>query len=1030
MTTRAWMIPALCLAWLIGHFGWRMAVPQSCHDHQISGTHALVGGKDEAAPVYFRRTFHASQAPRHAWLQVIGEDRLDVYVNGEWLGGGAQSGLPVATLLDITSSVTAGRNVIAIRTQNSTKGGTARVSVDGEVELSGERIALAGDEQWRTSQEWERDAAYWFETKFDDGHWQSARPIAKRMEYGVPMPPGSVKVGRRGGWVASQDGGRFAMRREFELGAPWDAWLRVTGACSYRLAVNGEVVDQQEENASPVSPAGAVERTYDLTPLMHRGRNVLALAVESETGAAKLLVDAQATDVGGGVQELHSDSAWMYSNDWPADWYAMRTSATSWHSALASPGDQGANPAAVEREPVAIALSWGRLLVDVSGRVALAGIAACLLCWLRAQIGKRRAPAGKVALDEASARRFDVACAPAALFLVAAWIISLDSRIAAQSVYRWWALAGAMAVGAGAMLAGKVAADRARRGFASESSNAPSWRLERVAVAAALVVGFGIRAWGIGDPLSADEMSVFRASKGFIERGFPSVEVHPDMPIAYVATSELVYLPTALVALVSDDPNTVVRVPAALWGTATILLIWMAGRRLFGPGVGLTAMAVYALAPTCVQMSNFGRYFSQLQFFALLTVWQFHELVSRKEEIRGAKLWGTAASFVAMFLSWEASALLAPGMILAALLARRERLRSMVINPKVWLAVLMVGSVVVLQDGHRGIQQAQRLAYGTGASDVSITMMWRYPGFEPLYYIWQSSWTRDALLPMVGLAGAVLVATRHGWRRPTRTLLIVFGCTAMLQSMLLPVRAWRYSYHLTPLMILAASAAACAGARWLGRRSAVRRSSATPATERAFGGFGNWVSAAWVVALVWLSSAFATRQDELTSFRVAGSGLADYKFPDMQSPSEFLRRELREGDVVLASGPHVVDELLPRKADYWPQTRLHLQAVLDDHRTLPLHRLAGTVMVPTLEELDGIFARHERIWFLSVPSFDAKLNHDSVTAYLRDRMSVVREDFSSQLLYFGDEHRPASQRLKDRAALTRARVYTPPAEWW
>jgi len=34
--------------------------------------------------------------------------------------------------------------------------------------------------------------------------------------------------------------------------------------------------------------------------------------------------------------------------------------------------------------------------------------------------------------------------------------------------------------------------------------------------------------------------------------------------------------------------------------------------------------------------------------------------------------------------------------------------------------------------------------------------MWRYPipgVFQPWYYIWQSSWTQDALLPLLGLLG-------------------------------------------------------------------------------------------------------------------------------------------------------------------------------------------------------------------------------------------------------------------------------------
>ena len=47
------------------------------------------------------------------------------------------------------------------------------------------------------------------------------------------------------------------------------------------------------------------------------------------------------------------------------------------------------------------------------------------------------------------------------------------------------------------------------------------------------------------------------------------------------------------------------------------------GRRMFHTPIGLVAATVYAFSPTCIAMSTFGRYFTQLQFLAVLTIYFF-----------------------------------------------------------------------------------------------------------------------------------------------------------------------------------------------------------------------------------------------------------------------------------------------------------------------------------------------------------------------------------------------------------------------
>src|SRR5207249_3879909 len=126
-------------------------------------------------------------------------------------------------------------------------------------------------------------------------------------------------------------------------------------------------------------------------------------------------------------------------------------------------------------------------------------------------------------------------------------------------------------------------------------------------------------------------------------------------------------------------------------------LLFHVGRRLFATPVGLLAAAIYTFAPVCISMSNYGRYFSQLQLFVLLTVYFFWLTIHGTGPINRRALWLTTLSFLGLFLTWEASALIAPGMVAAALVHRRGHLRPILCTPAVWAAMIVVVLAVVLQ---------------------------------------------------------------------------------------------------------------------------------------------------------------------------------------------------------------------------------------------------------------------------------------------------------------------------------------------
>jgi hypothetical protein len=149
-------------------------------------------------------------------------------------------------------------------------------------------------------------------------------------------------------------------------------------------------------------------------------------------------------------------------------------------------------------------------------------------------------------------------------------------------------------------------------------------------------------------------------------------------------------------------------------------------------------------------------------------------------------------------------------------------------------------------------------------------------------------------------------------------------------------------------------------------------------------------------------------------------------------PAAFLNRNAEPTDIVLGTQPYLLDHHLNRASDglkqldqdstLWLQTRLHLQAVLDDVRPLPLNRRDGTAMVANLDSLTALFAKSKRIWFIAEKGHFNRLNLDEVDAFLRQHMDVVYEDSEAVVLLRDTQHRPAALRNRDERTLLGAQT--------
>ena len=581
----------------------------------------------------------------------------------------------------------------------------------------------------------------------------------------------------------------------------------MTATSSYRLALNGILLDEQEDQSGTTVPVPVVRRTYDITPTIQRGANRLSLLLMSNAGPPHVRVDAEVEDDAGHRLCLETDEQWVGRAGLPPDWLEPDGNTDPDQlPCLVEVGDMGIPPWQPGRATVAVEIPPDEAARRIACQLALIlGLAAVTL------LGCRLASRALADAGEVRPGRIPIVylpLVPATLAIACGLIATYDPRIARQEIYqaRWVLLALASVPLQWGLLAlrrskrpslrrcGPIArrpgeparrpkpplpdAGRIAQGRRPEVPEPAAegripgrrWRLAGAGLVLGLMlVGSWLRLRDIAaEPLHTDEVTVLRSALGLLERGFPSIIIDRKLPIYYICGSELETVGPALASLIFRDDCLVSRLPAACWGIATIPLIYWVGRHLFGPCVGLIAAGLYTFAATPIQMANFGRYPSQLQFFTLLTVSSYWRTIRGTGRVDRRGLAVTTAGFLGMFFSWEASALIAPGMVLAALVQRRRSVSALLVDPAVWAALLVALTAIFLQFGHGALQQAKYLLYGTGWADVKLTPMWRYPFFDLWRPVWEASWSLDTFLLAVGLSGAVLAAARGRYRRPVR----------------------------------------------------------------------------------------------------------------------------------------------------------------------------------------------------------------------------------------------------------------------
>jgi hypothetical protein len=130
-----WLIVA-AFAGAVGHLGWHAHIgPALTPSFRVEEAGPVLAAPDPEAPqLYLRHALFLGQRPVHAWIQLLGQDQLQLVVNGRHVDKAEHPGFGVAVVADLTPYLRTGHNVIAIAVRQASLRHRPVVSVKGPLE--------------------------------------------------------------------------------------------------------------------------------------------------------------------------------------------------------------------------------------------------------------------------------------------------------------------------------------------------------------------------------------------------------------------------------------------------------------------------------------------------------------------------------------------------------------------------------------------------------------------------------------------------------------------------------------------------------------------------------------------------------------------------------------------------------------------------------------------------------------------------------------------------------------------------------
>ncbi|MBX3013969.1 MAG: glycosyltransferase family 39 protein [Caldilineaceae bacterium] len=419
----------------------------------------------------------------------------------------------------------------------------------------------------------------------------------------------------------------------------------------------------------------------------------------------------------------------------------------------------------------------------------------------------------------------------------------------------------------------------------------------------------------------------------------------PWMPSGVLYTRGLLatYVEAAFLALFGFS-YFIGRLPSLLFGLMTVVALWLVGRRLWREEVGLLAAFGLALLPEAVLWSGRARFYTQLQFFTLLTVWAAFATVAiaPTDKRLGRYQWLFALCFLLALFSHEELVLLYPSLVLGMLLWRGWRF---FLRPVVFAAHALCGVGLALrylmekvgQPGYFETIQDQRPYVG-----MIFDLHGAWQTYSPLFL------APDRAIWTVGTLLALVVALWALWRCHGRLRDLPLGDQAILFLLLqlgfviaviftLVGTTWRegrYLFFVQPLWLLVGAA----GLGLVLQRLSRYRWLSISALVGLF----------CVIGVTQLPAAQAVLQQQVEGYDLALAWLATERAPT---------------DVVLSPQPPAC-ALVLGPCDYYAVQRGYEEFVIERDGIL-VDRWSGATLLTTTAQLAQTIQQAPRTWFVT-----------------------------------------------------------------
>jgi predicted membrane-bound dolichyl-phosphate-mannose-protein mannosyltransferase len=187
--------------------------------------------------------------------------------------------------------------------------------------------------------------------------------------------------------------------------------------------------------------------------------------------------------------------------------------------------------------------------------------------------------------------------------------------------------------------------------------------LSRTLVVTALVIlvlaGFGFRVAGLSaEGLSEDELNKLQAVQDYRQHGITSANGEHPFLMKALQTASLFLADKWNHHSRSEwqmTPETGLRLPGAIFGALTSILIYLLATELFGAEVGLIAAALWAFDPSVIGFNRIAKEDTFLLFFFVLgnVFWLWGQRVAESNPEKNPEryYWATAAAFGGMLAS-------------------------------------------------------------------------------------------------------------------------------------------------------------------------------------------------------------------------------------------------------------------------------------------------------------------------------------------------------------------------------------------